>query len=246
MKSLLFVIILLGMLVFIMGVFLMQMVTDKLREEKDNIEMARDLEYWTELPMACLILFECITGGQDWGNILEPLMDHISPAIGIVFTIYMSFCLLCMLNVVTGVFVESATHSTAEEKDINMVNRLQSFIARGQSVVTWQEFSERLEDAEIQLYLKSVDLDVSEAHGLFQLLDTDDTGVVDAEEFVMGCLRLRGVAKAVDLASLMYEERRWHRQIYTIMCSIDETVADVADSLQTAVARINHEEDEIV
>merc|ERR1719440_1645900 len=64
----------------------------------------------------------------------------------------------------------------------------------------------------IQLYFKSVDLDPSEARSLFKLMDADQSGTVEAEEFVMGCLRLRGTAKAIDLATLMYENRRWfHR-----------------------------------
>lgn len=137
-----------------------------------------------------------------------------------------------MLNVVTGVFVESATKSTAEEKDINLVNRLQAFLcAHGQNSLTWDYFKERLQDPEITLYLKSVDLDVSEAHGLFQLLDTDDSGIVEAEEFVMGCLRLRGVAKAVDLASLMYEHRRGHRNIHKLLCHVSEMVHEFSDAL---------------
>merc|ERR1719321_1048174 len=70
------------------------------------------------------------------------------------------------------------------------------------------------------MYFESVDLDVAEAKGLFKLLDRNGNGVVEAEEFVLGCLRLRGNAKAIDLATLMYENRRAFRRIEAHLRSI--------------------------
>lgn len=231
-KSLFFVLILLGILLFITGVFLMGLVSDALREDKDNLEMRTELKDWKSLGSSCLVLFQCLTGGIDWGDVSGPLSDHISPLLSPVFTLYIAFGVLCMLNVVTGVFVESATHSTAEEKDVHMVNRLQSFLCENnQDQLTWEDFESKLDSAEVKLYFQSIDLDVSEAHGLFTLLDTEDSGCVDAEEFVMGCLRLRGVAKAVDLASLMYENRRWHRRILLLTAQVEEHILDFSDRI---------------
>merc|ERR1712014_133137 len=48
-------------------------------------------------------------------------------------------------------------------------------------------------------------LEPSDARGLFRLLDADSSGSVCAEEFFSGCLRLRGPAKALDLALLAHE-----------------------------------------
>merc|ERR1712228_460028 len=42
------------------------------------------------------------------------------------------------------------------------------------------------------------------------LVDIDNTGNVDVEEFMGGCMRLRGGAQALDLASLMYESKKQH------------------------------------
>jgi len=213
-KSLFFTLILISFLVFVMGVFVTQLVTDAAKAEPDNVALRSSLDMFGTLDMACLVLFQCLTNGVDWGEALQPLMEHISPTIGIVFCMYISFGVLCMLNVVTGIFVESACNSSAEEKDFNMVSRLQNFLCHtSDGVLTWEEFEAHLFDPEIQLYFETVDLDVSEAQGLFRLLDAENNGTVEAEEFVMGCLRLRGWAKAVDLATLMYENRRWHKRI---------------------------------
>merc|ERR1711971_1121847 len=48
----------------------------------------------------------------------------------------------------------------------------------------------------------------SEVKGFFQLLDIDGSGGIAADEFMSGCLQLRGPAKALELALLMHEVKR--------------------------------------
>lgn len=239
-KSLFFTLILIFFLVFTIGVFFTQLVTDKLQQESDNADLKENLKLFKTLTMSVLVLYQSLTGGIDWGDASQSLMDNISPVLGLVYALYISFGVLCMLNVVTGVFVESACKSSAEENDANMVARLQSFLCRtdDDGVITWEEFEARLDDPEILLYFQTVDLDVSEALGLFRLLDTDNSGTVEAEEFVMGCLRLRGFAKAVDLATLMYENRRWHKKMDRMTKNVDQKLAVFADRLSEFVVSV--------
>merc|ERR1712228_849165 len=65
----------------------------------------------------------------------------------------------------------------------------------------------KLEVPQMQEFFKAIDVDQSEAKGLFHLLDLDNSGSVSAEEFINGCLRLRGPAKSLDLALLIQEVR---------------------------------------
>merc|ERR1712151_1276283 len=74
--------------------------------------------------------------------------------------------------------------------------------ADGSGCVDWEEFKECLETEEMRLYFEAFDLDIDEAEELFRLLDVDESGGVEFEEFVNGCFRLRGPAKAIDLAAL--------------------------------------------
>ncbi len=50
--------------------------------------------------------------------------------------------------------------------------------------------------------------------GLFLLLDTAECGHVSFEELLDGVLRLRGTAQAIDLATLMYCNKRCLFAIY--------------------------------
>ena len=56
------------------------------------------------------------------------------------------------------------------------------------------------------------ELDVRDAISFFYLLDADHSGGVDVEEFVMGCLRVRGQANMIDLEISVQEIKRMARE----------------------------------
>merc|ERR1712032_966874 len=74
--------------------------------------------------------------------------------------------------------------------------------------ITWDEFSKIVNDDQMKEYFMAVDIDVTEAEGLFHLLDINDSGHVGIEEFIMGCMRLKGTAKSIDLANMLYQQKR--------------------------------------
>merc|ERR1712087_677028 len=74
--------------------------------------------------------------------------------------------------------------------------------------VSWEELCEHLKTQEMQAYMSAMELDVAEAKGLFRLLDTQEAQEVSIDEFVVGCFRLKGQAKGLDLATLMYENKK--------------------------------------
>merc|ERR1712007_320338 len=72
-------------------------------------------------------------------------------------------------------------------------------------VITYKELEQRLGDRQVTAFFESMELETSDAWTLFKLLDHDMTHEIDIEEFVEGCLRLRGFAKSIDMARLMHE-----------------------------------------
>jgi hypothetical protein len=207
-KSLGWTIVLLLLLVYVVGIYFTQLVSDSDRAREDTVLQ----KYYGSLARSWLSLFEAFTGGLDWDNLADPLMESVHPLCGIVFALYIAFAVLAMMNVVTGVFVESALMTARHDKDVDLVNHLRDVFVNTDEQRTgnigWDEFFKLCQDPQMESVFKAVDLDRSEAQGLFELIDVDNSGHISREEFIMGCLRLRGNAKALDVATLMYDTKR--------------------------------------
>merc|ERR1712080_448889 len=74
----------------------------------------------------------------------------------------------------------------------------------------------------VKHWLESLDIDTHDAWTLFKLLDTDDSDSIDIEELVLGCLRLKGPARSMDMARLMYEHRWLMSRFLAIMSDFSD------------------------
>merc|ERR1711977_295044 len=98
-------------------------------------------------------MIQAISGGNDWGGIAEPLQP-LSAFYTVVFVIYVLFVTFGVLNVLTGVFLESAaeimdrdllTQAEVSRKKIqahNLQLLFNELDVDGSGTLTWEEFSE--------------------------------------------------------------------------------------------------------
>merc|ERR1712217_429627 len=159
-----------------------------------------------------------MSGGEDWATIWRSL-DGLSWEYSLLFLIFVTFAVMALLNVVTAVFVGTAMQQSQADRDLVVQEELEhkgDFVALMQQVfneidtnnsgsLTLEEFEKHIEDDKILAYLRTLEIDVSQVRTLFTLLDVDNTGEVAIDEFVGGCLRLRGGATSMDLAVLKYQ-----------------------------------------
>jgi len=211
MRSLVWTILLMLLMMYIIGVYLCQLIADTGAENPSAL--STDLmTYYGSLPRAVLSMYQAMTGGVDWNDLASPLETSISPIMSLVFALYIAFAVLAMMNVVTGVFVESALGSAREDREREVIHAVRKIFNMGDQnrngVLSWAEFSDTLEDPSNSRYFSTIGINASEARGLFNLLDADDSGSISVQEFIQGCLRLRGQAKAIDLATLIYMTKR--------------------------------------
>lgn len=212
-RALVWAIMLLLVMMYVVGVYLTQLVADHRETNPDNSKQMDELvTYWGTLGDAVFSLYQAVTGGADWGDLVGPLRTEVHGLLAPLFMMYISFALLCMLNVITGVFVESALLTAKTDKDLYMVNHVRNLFKKvdidNSGCISWSEFEKALANPEMLEIFKQVDMDVSEAESLFRLLDVDDTGTIDVDEFITGCSRLRGPAKSLDLSLLGREVER--------------------------------------
>merc|ERR1712176_1358374 len=96
--------------------------------------------------------------------------------------------------------------------------------------MTWLEFESKLETREMLHYFDFLDVDPSDARSLFAIIDTDNSGTIDCEEFLNSCLRLKGPAKALDHQVLMREVTSLAKMVGDLRHQIDEYFAQSSPS----------------
>merc|ERR1719487_3240796 len=72
-----------------------------------------------------------------------------------------------------------------------------------------------LQNKSVMTNLHAVEIDLRSAEGLFDIMDYDDSGHLDVTEFIEGCMRARGDAKAKDVLAVqcdLWRTQEWVRQ----------------------------------
>lgn len=233
-KSLVWCLLLLLLIMFVFGVAFMQVASGEMEKIKaapeNNVEIdeANIRLHFGSLVVTIYTLYISICGGLDWGDAAEPLMS-IHPILGMMFAVYIAFAVFCVLNIVTGVFVENATKIT-QQNDTNAImdelairemwtDEVQVLFkaadADGSGELDWDEFEICLREERIQKYFKRLGLSLEPecVYALFQLLDFDGDGTVDMDEFVEGCTHVHGNARSLDVVRLRHENKIMTRHI---------------------------------
>jgi len=223
-RMLLWTVVLLASLVYMVSVYFTQVVADSLRDRPDLAGEAPGLarRYGT-LARTMQSMSQAISGGISWYELADPLYDHVSAANGLLFYAYIAFSVFAMMNVITGIMVESALQSAKERRDSDMVRCLEEVMkagpgtaAREDGVMTREQFEQHIRSPAMVSYFNSIDLDISNAAALFDLLDVDKADAIGVEDFIGGCLRLQGPAQAIDLAALNSEVRFLSQQLIAL------------------------------
>lgn len=237
MNSLMWTILLLLVIMYICAVYLCQVVADHRMEWADkevDEAHAEDLEAMEEMYGSVLrglySLYQAMSGGADWGDVASPLVNQISGFFAPVFCMYIAFSVFAVLNVVTGVFVNEAMIMAAKDQELAIEEELSregseiddfsrmfhEADADGNGLVNWDEMAEHLEDSRVKAYFKALNLDVAEAKMLFRLLDLDGSGEISIDEFVTGCIKVKGQAKGIDIHCLRYETKKLIKELQKV------------------------------
>eukprot|EP00927_Polykrikos_kofoidii_P008981 TRINITY_DN13739_c0_g1_i2.p1 TRINITY_DN13739_c0_g1~~TRINITY_DN13739_c0_g1_i2.p1 ORF type:complete len:597 (-),score=61.80 TRINITY_DN13739_c0_g1_i2:253-1995(-) len=219
-KSFVWVVLLQSALLYVFGVCLTQGATGHLaavnfQSSSESILLRR---YFGTVDRSILSLFQATSGGISWGELVNALRP-IHGIYTLVFLLFISFALFAMVNIVTGIFLESALRVSQADRDVRIQEEIfekEEYLGRIQQLfdeldvdssgtIGMEEFRAAIQSERIVATFNALDLDITDVSGLFKLLDRDVSGEIDVEEFMVGCLRLRGEAKSIDLARLMYD-----------------------------------------
>eukprot|EP00418_Pyrodinium_bahamense_P016806 CAMPEP_0179104608 /NCGR_PEP_ID=MMETSP0796-20121207/48534_1 /TAXON_ID=73915 /ORGANISM="Pyrodinium bahamense, Strain pbaha01" /LENGTH=325 /DNA_ID=CAMNT_0020802557 /DNA_START=168 /DNA_END=1145 /DNA_ORIENTATION=- len=211
-KSFLWSVALLFLLNFCMAIYLLQIIaSSKNSGNLDHIGWEELSEWYGNLFIAVYSIFLGLTGGVDWNDLVSPIREYVSFEAAWGLIAFMLFSILALMNVVAGTFVENAIEKAEEVKQHNKVQQarrmFKSLDVDSSGYIGFNELNDHLDDPAVQGYFRAIDVDLSEAKCLFDMLDMNDNGTIDFEEFLSGCVRLQGSARSLDLLMVVRDMR---------------------------------------
>lgn len=242
MKVLLWSVLLLFMIMYVFAIVF----TDVSNEYANGFENVSEeslaflQNYFFDLERSVFTLFSSICNGLNWGEIADKL-NALSRVWGYLYTIFVAFCLFAVLNVMTGMFCQSAIESAERDQDLHIQNamnnkqqQVEMFMSifhmlqedrgrRASGNITFMEFEQLFDREQIRTFFQALDVEAKDAWTLFKLMDVSGNGDLDASEFVDGCMRLKGPARSIDVSLLLQEQRRIRKKIV----SIEQILADL-------------------
>jgi len=250
-KSLIFGLVLLCTIFLLFGSIFTQSTTQYITSS-DRVRAEELYTYYGTLSRSIFTLFKSVTGGVDWQDVEGPL-HSLGAAYVALFIAFVAFTQFAVLNVLTGVFCQTAIESASQDQEViieEQLDRKSQYTKQLQDVfygiidsvsagqVTLADFEAGLEDERLQAYFSAMEITADDAWSLFKLLANTQTNTIDIDEFVAGCLRLRGHARGIDMHMLMYESRWTMRKLTQLVRSLDEEFATVHGQLEDLRLRL--------
>jgi hypothetical protein len=218
---------------------------------ESDIEQLKQHRHFTSLVRLMFTLFMSISGGISWVEVVDPTID-VHPLIAPLFTMYIAFAVFCVLNIITGVFVEQSTRMAQEDDEHMMIEEIEfrkkwtktietlfaSVDADKSGVISYPEFCEAMCDMRIETALRNcgVDLRKFSLKHVWELLDFDNSGTIEIHEFVTGVQELHGVAKSLDISRLRHELRKAHIKLNRLAA----TENTLKDQIVTSQEKIDY------
>mmetsp|Transcript_26840 Transcript_26840/g.61900 ORF Transcript_26840/g.61900 Transcript_26840/m.61900 type:complete len:689 (-) Transcript_26840:22-2088(-) len=211
-----------------------------LAELEARDQLADLLRHWGSVGKCMVSLYMAVTGGHDWGPLAEPLRE-VGPITYGLFLFYIAFVTFAVLNVLTGIFVDAAMQvadldrekviSAEIQKEQSVADDLRTLFhdidADKSGAITWEEFENVLNDDVVRAYFLGLDLDMTEARELFRILDDNGRNKVKVEDFINGCMKVKGVAKSVDMLGIVYDTKENLCQIEHFMTWLEESFSEL-------------------
>jgi hypothetical protein len=200
---------LLLILTYMFAIFFTQMVADYVQDNLDEINPDSAIfVYFGSTLVAINSLYKAITGGVDWEELSEPVMEHISVWLGLVFVFYVAFGALVILNLVTGVFVDGAFRLSKQDKHLELLKKVRKVFREDDddlSAITRADFNRHMHTDDMQDVFSLIEINQEVAGDLFDYLDTDHSGLLSDIEFVDGAMKLQLPVKQLDILLMARE-----------------------------------------
>jgi len=214
--SLFWSVIMLFLILCIFGMIFVQAAGTVL-EKDEGADAELLMKNFGSVETAIFTLYCAAFAADDWIVYYEAaeLLGAFYPGL---FLLYMAFIQISLLNVLTGIFVENAMKLAQPDRDRKSLERRQEEIliqrelcrlsvemdTDATGTISKGEFTDFLQRGKLRAQLSVLGLDIQDAEIFFEVLShASDGGEVLIEDFVRGCMRLKGLATSIDMQTLL-------------------------------------------
>eukprot|EP00927_Polykrikos_kofoidii_P029222 TRINITY_DN252_c0_g2_i8.p1 TRINITY_DN252_c0_g2~~TRINITY_DN252_c0_g2_i8.p1 ORF type:complete len:622 (-),score=109.48 TRINITY_DN252_c0_g2_i8:88-1953(-) len=219
-----------------------------LTDSGQNHEKLEELEHFKGFGNTCLCLFMAVTGGMDYWELAKPLFN-LNSGLGIGFMAYVALMSVGILNIITGIFVQVAAELAAQDRviltqsqmsqDATLMRSLMKLFPEldkdGSELITLEEFEACASDPHNAAYFTALGLDITKSKRFFNLIDQDGSGQLTVEEFVMGCMRLKGHSKVIDFETLASENLKLRQRMKAVETNLIGALVNTETKLVEAI-----------
>eukprot|EP00416_Gambierdiscus_australes_P024676 CAMPEP_0171067680 /NCGR_PEP_ID=MMETSP0766_2-20121228/8135_1 /TAXON_ID=439317 /ORGANISM="Gambierdiscus australes, Strain CAWD 149" /LENGTH=448 /DNA_ID=CAMNT_0011523937 /DNA_START=58 /DNA_END=1404 /DNA_ORIENTATION=- len=258
MMTLLWSIALLCTLNFIFGLTFLQILSSYLSEtpvhevEPDTLLLISN--YWGSVWQAIITLYAALTGGTDWSSLAKPIRIA-GEAYHVVFLFYIAFTFFSVVNVMTGLYVESAEKVAKEDyqsvgselakrgetrKFVDFFRQVQSHKREStddpRDYISIAVLEEHFNSEVVQTFARIAELTLDDFRTVFAMLDVGGTGKVLLSDFLDGCLHTNSASVSLDMLVLTSETLKCSRQQTRLMEMLQKRFDEVSCTMSRSPA----------
>jgi len=207
--------------------------------------------FFGSLPMTILTLFMSVSGGVDYWDVLRLLLI-MSWGYAVLFIVFIILTVLAVMNVINAIFVNDAMETTRMDKDLRMqqeadetrmmLERLQSLFfemdetERGS--ISQEDFLNQVQRHDVKYAFSLIGVHFADAATFFKHLNASGNGQLSIDEFVIGCIRIKGGGILIDMDVQLKETKSkmkgWMRQHEEAISLVSARVALLCERFEVA------------
>jgi hypothetical protein len=236
MSSLLWAFFLLFSFTLMIGLYFLEVTLNQMRLDHHQIKTS-DLHIlansWNGVFDTVMALVASVTGGEDWQRLALPFfhLGTMGAFHGLVYTFFILFTTLGLLNVLVGVFVAKAEDFTNVSLDVALARAQMNFHQQTAHIeelfkmfdrtndesLDIEEIKRGFENKRIQACFHHLGVDMMQPELMARIFDSNNNRQVDKDEFIRGCRRLQGAAKPVEVAEILELCQRMDQQLQRLV-----------------------------
>mmetsp|Transcript_50624 Transcript_50624/g.88009 ORF Transcript_50624/g.88009 Transcript_50624/m.88009 type:complete len:158 (-) Transcript_50624:28-501(-) len=123
-------------------------------------------------------------------------------------------------------------HLRKKREYLHMVKHLFAIMQKDSAGnVSAEEFCSHIHDTQMVAFCSKLEVEMSDLEQFFIALSGNGKHSVDLDTFVVGCIKLRGQAKSVDMMEVLITLRRSQRETLSFRYSVEKQLREMHSAL---------------